>query len=712
MSSVKFFWGMFKATKTLQGRANVLGDKDRKGLKKQCLTSFGHEFEEKIEQILACEVLSCFVVKGTSTEVYFADETPILFTLHKKKSSPVFPTLITLWKFPNLVPSIVTQPNTPPFLLRGADLMLPGCILPKDVENFADLGDQMNINRVWSVRILGNQYPFAVGQILMDRQELSTATKGKLLEVQHIIGDVLFKHSKIQQSICPSGITLDPPSCLPHESDSEARITDNGDMKEVPKNVELTQEDLLGVPIQKSCSEEAIVQCTESRAEESNAKVEVDNGSLGNGEVHPELDSDENEDGSDLSLEDVSDSRTAAYDLVLEFCLYEVLLKQIGNDDTLPLNLSAIWGKVTQIMDKVVEQAPEAVEAAGTRRGISVKVRGLKSVGIKKSSWKNMKRFANHFKKSKIWVFKDIRGLLTVTKINRVHPVLKSHILLPETIVPYSSAVEVIVAPVTKAKTGVSKSVGRKAAVAPKLDPIVPLTVWQPTALAKDILITGGWTTARSILPLNEIREYLQSYLAMSWRKQHDFPELEAIKESTDSKEIDKIALDVPWIQIVAGDPKVLTLCTTKSERADFKETGHWTKTDEQVLMKFIGSAMKTLTLLVHQSSASRPLDELLGQEVGIIEAEAKITISTQKTKRFTRTRVAGIHDFPMIDPKQLAEKLQKACAASASVCELDEIKGKSKPLGVVVQGVFLNEVANVLETLYGLPSSLIDVRT
>eukprot|EP01056_Protomagalhaensia_sp_Gyna25_P000430 Protomagalhaensia_sp_Gyna_25__429@NODE_1201_length_2073_cov_2_535890_g956_i0_p3_GENE_NODE_1201_length_2073_cov_2_535890_g956_i0NODE_1201_length_2073_cov_2_535890_g956_i0_p3_ORF_typecomplete_len181_score41_27SUI1/PF01253_22/5_1e03SUI1/PF01253_22/2e08_NODE_1201_length_2073_cov_2_535890_g956_i0218760 len=164
------------------------------------------------------------------------------------------------------------------------------------------------------------------------------------------------------------------------------------------------------------------------------------------------------------------------------------------------------------------------------------------------------------------------------------------------------------------------------------------------------------------------------------------FPELgqaEEVNAQLDPVPGEQQVLMAEPATLLTRDSRLLNVVLTKAER--------------QTVKRFISNGMKVVTLLLENTASLEAALKDPALHGGLIEADAKIAVSTQRTKRFTRTRVAGIHMFPSIDPKQLADRLQKACAAAATVCELDEVKGKTKPLGVVVQGAVVQEVCDVL---------------
>jgi translation initiation factor 2D len=104
----------------------------------------------------------------------------------KSHQTRLLPTLTALWRvggdfFPTLlIPSVVS-----PFLLRGADLMLPGVIaqsLP-----FFRAGDMVAIS------VLGNPSPIAIGEAIVSSDAaVASEMRGRGVRILHFFGDALW----------------------------------------------------------------------------------------------------------------------------------------------------------------------------------------------------------------------------------------------------------------------------------------------------------------------------------------------------------------------------------------------------------------------------------------------------------------------------------------------------------------------------------------
>lgn len=121
----------------------------------------------------------------------------------------------------------------------------------------------------------------------------------------------------------------------------------------------------------------------------------------------------------------------AAVDALMEFVLYDVLKKQISAA-SLPIDVSAILGRVSQNLPNVCTKAEEEAVAWLRQRGVTVggsgpskaasdeessegevsgkqeavtsgwTVADMTDVDLRKSSWRSAKKFATHFKKTKV----------------------------------------------------------------------------------------------------------------------------------------------------------------------------------------------------------------------------------------------------------------------------------------------------------------------
>lgn len=147
-------------------------------------------------------------VQGTYTVIYSVDNEPMFFDVDSRNSiyptgtrkrllrpsSPqLFPDAIylplvyALWKLPPFMPSMTIHPQVFQFISRGADLMLPGVVLPPN-------GLDLLLNSRMAVVLSGSNIPVAVGMVPVTSHITSRAgMTGKGLLITHFFGDSLWK---------------------------------------------------------------------------------------------------------------------------------------------------------------------------------------------------------------------------------------------------------------------------------------------------------------------------------------------------------------------------------------------------------------------------------------------------------------------------------------------------------------------------------------
>lgn len=113
---------------------------------------------------------------------------PLFFDTSLGKGKPQYvPTVYAAWRQPNVVPNLLVHSKVSIPLLRGADLMAPGVLVPPS--GLPDLG----VDAPVAIRVLGNPMPFAVGVT-----EVSTADavaggmRGRFVRILHRYRDVLW----------------------------------------------------------------------------------------------------------------------------------------------------------------------------------------------------------------------------------------------------------------------------------------------------------------------------------------------------------------------------------------------------------------------------------------------------------------------------------------------------------------------------------------
>lgn len=207
--------------------------------------------------------------------------------------------------------------QAPRFLIKGADLMLPGCIQGETSYH----AQGMDLHQVWAVRCQGNMHPFAVGTVQMDNETLETATKGKLLEVVHCLGDLVMDTVPSDSVTYPEGFTQT--TCVPAAAAAEPTTENQGDE---------------GEDVDEEEGDKETKEATAETAEETATAVRFP---------------------------------PKAVDALIEVVMYDVLKKSMNNA-MLPVDVSAIWGRISQCLPKTCQQCEDEIGKFMLKRGIVV----------------------------------------------------------------------------------------------------------------------------------------------------------------------------------------------------------------------------------------------------------------------------------------------------------------------------------------------------
>eukprot|EP01027_Heterolobosea_sp_BB2_P014120 GEZU01020325.1.p1 GENE.GEZU01020325.1~~GEZU01020325.1.p1 ORF type:complete len:219 (-),score=53.87 GEZU01020325.1:74-730(-) len=110
---------------------------------------------------------------------------PVFFDLNGK--GDLFPTLYSMWKVPHILIPFVTHSPVSEYILGGADMMLPGVIVPPGGFGNIKKGDKA------AIMVNGNPFALAVGRVLQSSEEMAkNKMRGKGVEVVHLFGDYLW----------------------------------------------------------------------------------------------------------------------------------------------------------------------------------------------------------------------------------------------------------------------------------------------------------------------------------------------------------------------------------------------------------------------------------------------------------------------------------------------------------------------------------------
>ncbi|CAE7457989.1 EIF2D [Symbiodinium pilosum] len=176
---------MFKKGYAAQGQ-NLLSKKDLKALKGQLVELFPSLDEKMLDEILPEGQAKVSKLDNRCLLYSCGDSPPAFFDAEGR--GEFYPTLHTLWQFPHIMQELTIHPPVSKFVLNGADLMLPGVLVPAN--GVAGFGT-VTKGQPRCIKIDGNPYPIAVGRMLVNQTQMEKL-KGKGLEVMHVYKDALW----------------------------------------------------------------------------------------------------------------------------------------------------------------------------------------------------------------------------------------------------------------------------------------------------------------------------------------------------------------------------------------------------------------------------------------------------------------------------------------------------------------------------------------
>ncbi|DAZ98101.1 TPA: hypothetical protein N0F65_005263 [Lagenidium giganteum] len=182
---------MFAKPQKVSG-STLLRNKDVKKLRKDLCAKFPQSCtEEQLQSVFAAkENLKKLGFQAPSrTNVFVAEDSKEPLVVDVSGKGDFFFTVYALWKCADLLPKLVVHAPVSQFVLRGADVMLPGVV-------FTSMEEVMSLRKgeLRAVVARGNPAPMAVGEMLVDAAEIErSGKKGKAMRIVHYFGDELWK---------------------------------------------------------------------------------------------------------------------------------------------------------------------------------------------------------------------------------------------------------------------------------------------------------------------------------------------------------------------------------------------------------------------------------------------------------------------------------------------------------------------------------------
>ncbi|XP_053281457.1 eukaryotic translation initiation factor 2D [Pleuronectes platessa] len=175
-------------SKPLRVKSNtVIKGSDRRKLKADISASFpslsADELSELVPNKEELNVVKVYAHKGDAVTLYVLHKNPLFFEVEKR----LYPTVYVLWRYPALLPTFKTWSPVIQKLIGGADLMLPGVVVPSSGLPNVKRGD------CCAVASVNNIAPVAVGTAALSSADMhGSGMKGRGVCVIHTYMDNLW----------------------------------------------------------------------------------------------------------------------------------------------------------------------------------------------------------------------------------------------------------------------------------------------------------------------------------------------------------------------------------------------------------------------------------------------------------------------------------------------------------------------------------------
>uniref|UniRef100_A0A667I6Q0 Eukaryotic translation initiation factor 2D n=1 Tax=Lynx canadensis TaxID=61383 RepID=A0A667I6Q0_LYNCA len=301
-------------------------------------------------------IVKLYAHRGDAVTVYVSGGNPILFEVEKN----LYPTVYALWSYPDLLPAFTTWPPVLEKLVGGADLMLPGLVVPPAGLPQVQKGD------LCAIALLGNRAPVAVGVAAMSTAEMLTSgLKGRGFSVLHTYQDHLWRSGDKSSPPSLAPLALDPPDLSEEKESVQADPALQGDLRRLT----LEGEEENG-EVQRMCGEKSLSEASEDPSVRG---------------LNP----------------DPTDSKTLQeqMDELVQRCFLHALKCQVRKAD-LPLLTSTFLGS------HMLSCCPEG-----------------RQLDIKKSSYKKLSKFLQHMQQEQIIQVKELsKGVESIVAVDWKHP--------------------------------------------------------------------------------------------------------------------------------------------------------------------------------------------------------------------------------------------------------------------------------------------------
>ncbi|XP_022594823.1 eukaryotic translation initiation factor 2D [Seriola dumerili] len=360
----------------------VIKGSDRRKLKADISAAFpslsADELSELVPNKEEINVVKIYAHKGEAVTLYVLHKNPLFFELEKR----LYPTVYVLWRYPALLPTLRTWTPVLQKLIGGADLMLPGVVVPSSGLPDVKRGD------CCAVTLVNNRAPVAVGTAAVSSAEMhSSGMKGRGVCVVHTYMDNLWAFG--DKSV--------PPSLPDIENDGQGVNGDECETDEEEEEEEEKEEVETCVEEERSAGEMVTDQVCSGIEELSLAEQKEEEGEKGNEEEE------ENQDDQKTPQE--------IMDALLVQCFLHALKSKVKKSE-LPLLTS------TFLRNHMFACCPSG-----------------KQLDIKKSSYKKLSKFLQAMQQQHnlVRVKELTKGVESIVEVDWKNPELRSFNVLEET---------------------------------------------------------------------------------------------------------------------------------------------------------------------------------------------------------------------------------------------------------------------------------------
>ncbi|XP_026476560.1 eukaryotic translation initiation factor 2D-like, partial [Ctenocephalides felis] len=169
---------------------NQVKASERKNIKAKVHSCFPDISEVDLNILLPnkpINVLKVLTHNSVDVIVYAVEKRVVFFEIEKV----LYPSIYTLWKHPDILLSFTTHVPVLSKLMQGADLMIPGVVLPENIEGPAAWG-KFEKDQIVSINLTNNKASIAVGKTCHSSMDMYMAAgRGRCIEIIHVLGDEL-----------------------------------------------------------------------------------------------------------------------------------------------------------------------------------------------------------------------------------------------------------------------------------------------------------------------------------------------------------------------------------------------------------------------------------------------------------------------------------------------------------------------------------------